>query len=140
MMKIFLRIALLTFLSMTYAQATETESPFKCNPTGNQSELNQCAFDDYTAADKKLNYTWKQLMNNFKADKTATAKLKAAQKAWLVFRDAEIDAMFACDTKEDNCWGSMEPMQRFYEKAALTEARTARLQHYLNKGLGVAMD
>lgn len=132
------RIAALVLLCACSVYAED--SAFKCNPAGNQSELNQCALDEYQTADRKLNDTWKQLMLKFKNDKTAIAKLKAAQKAWLVFRDAEIEATFACDTQDRRCWGSMEPMLRHGELTALTQARTARLQKYLKNGLGIPMN
>ncbi|MFZ1388921.1 MAG: lysozyme inhibitor LprI family protein [Thiolinea sp.] len=135
-MKIGLGIALLLFASISYAE----ETAFKCNPEGNQAELNQCSYDHYQAADKQLNTTWKKLMAKFKDDKTATAKLKTAQKAWLVFRDAEIEAMFACEAQDRTCWGSMEPMLRNGELTTLTQARTARLQKYIQEGLGVPME
>ena len=109
-MKLLPVIILLLFSAITYAANT---SAFTCNPAGNQAELNQCALEDYQAADNQLNKTWKKLMAKFTADKTATSKFKAAQKAWIVFRDAEIEAMFACDNKEMNCWGSMEPLLRY---------------------------
>lgn len=135
-MKIGLGIALLLFASISYAE----ETAFKCNPEGNQAELNQCSYDRYQAADKQLNATWKKLMAKFKDDKTATAKLKTAQKAWIVFRDAEIEAMFACEAQDRTCWGSMEPMLRNGELTTLTQARTARLQKYIQEGLGVPME
>lgn len=111
----------------------------KCNPNGNQPELSQCAADDYATSDKKLNDLWKKLMDKFKADKTATAKLKTAQKAWTAFRDAEVEAQFACDDKSGNCWGSMEGMLRSGVLKELTDARTTRLQKYIDDGLGVPM-
>lgn len=112
----------------------------KCNHDGNQMEMNQCAADDYAAADKKLNATWKKLMEKFKNDKTAIAKLKAAQKAWIAFRDAEVDAMFACDEGDVSvCWGSMYPMLFNGELQSMTETRTERLQKYIDQGLGESM-
>lgn len=131
---LFLAITLL-LLAATALRAEE----IKCNPDGNQMELNQCAWDDYQKADKKLNDTWKKLMAKFKTDKTATAKLKAAQKAWIAFRDAEVEAMFACEPNEVPCWGSMEPMLRNGELQSMTEERTKRLQHYIDEGLGVSL-
>ncbi len=135
MMKTVISTALVLLLSAT----TVTAGDIKCNPEGNQAELNQCSFDDYKAADKKLNDTWKKLMAKFKSDKTATAKLKAAQNAWIVFRDAEVEAQFACDAKDAPCWGSMEPMLTNEVMQELTEARTARLQKYIDDGLGVSL-
>lgn len=129
----------LLLLSVTTAAAFAKDQPVKCNPNGNQMELGQCAADDYAAADKKLNDTWKKLMDKFSTDKTATAKLKTAQKAWIAFRDAEVEAQFACDDKSGNCWGSMEGMLRSGVLKELTDARTERLQKYIDDGLGVPM-
>jgi uncharacterized protein YecT (DUF1311 family) len=136
-MKTLMGIALALLLSAT----TVTAGNIKCNPDGNQMEMNQCAADDYAAADKKLNATWKKLMAKFEGDKTATAKLKAAQKAWIAFRDAEIAAQFACDDGDVRvCWGSMYPMLVNGELQAMTETRTERLQKYIDDGLGVPMN
>ena len=137
MMKTVISTALVLLLATTAATAGEE---IKCKPDGTQIELNQCSLDDYTAADKKLNDTWKKLMAKFKSDKTATAKLKTAQKAWIAFRDAELEAQFACDAKDAPCWGSMEPMLRNGVMQELTEARTERLQKYIDDGLGVPMN
>ena len=132
-MKKVIATALVLLLSYSVAWADEDT---KCNRDGNQSELNVCAYEDYQAADKKLNETWKNLMTKFKAEKTATAKLKAAQKAWIAFRDADVDAKFACEEGDASCWGSMESMLRSAELRDMTEARTAQLQKYIDEGLG----
>ncbi len=133
-MKKVMVITLVLLLSNTVAWADEE---IKCNHDGNQAELNVCAYEDYQAADKKLNDTWKSLMTKYKAEKTATAKLKAAQKAWIAFRDAEMDAMFACEEDDvQTCWGSMYPLLLNSELQTMTEARTQQLQKYIDEGLG----
>ncbi len=135
--KVLMGILLVWGLSQATVWANDA---VKCNHDGNQAELNACAYEDYQAADKKLNETWKKLITKFKAEKTATAKLKAAQKAWIAFRDAEMDAMFACeDGNVQVCWGSMYPMLLNGELQTMTEVRTAQLQKYLDQGLGVPM-
>ncbi len=79
-------------------------------------------------------------MAKYKDDKIATAKLKAAQKAWIAFRDAEIAAQFACDEDDASlCWGSMYPMLVNGELQAMTEIRTERLQKYIDDGPGERM-
>jgi uncharacterized protein YecT (DUF1311 family) len=137
MKKIFLNGLAVAVLVGIGIDAGAAEPALKCNRNGNQGELNQCALDDYTASGKKLNNTWKSLMAKFKDEKIATAKLKTAQKAWIVFRNAEVEAQFACDG--GNCWGSMEGMLRSEVLKELTDARTARLQKYIDDGLGVPM-
>ena len=136
-MKIIINTALVLLLSVTTANA---EEQIKCNPNGNQMESTQCAVDEFQASDKKLNDTWKKLMVKFKNDKTATAKLKAAQNAWIVFRDAEVAAIFACDDESGKCWGSIAGQLYNNVLKELTDARTERLQTYIDKGLGVPLN
>ena len=51
-----------------------------------QADLNECAAVDYSAADKALNAVYGQLIK--KIGPKAKDGLRAAQKAWLPFRDA----------------------------------------------------
>jgi len=107
----------------------------KCNPEGNQSEMNACAGDDYAAADKKLNDTWKVLMKKEKGNKAYIKSLRKSQKAWIKFRDLEVEAMFACDDGEMRiCWGSMYPMLQQGAMTEITEARTKSLQQFIDDG------
>lgn len=130
-MKKVIALAVLALLS-TLSTNLSAEG---CNPEGTQMEMNQCAADDYAKADKELNQVWKALMTKEKDNKVYTDKLRAAQRAWIAFRDAEVAAMYAC--AEDNprfCWGSMYPLLYNTELATLTEARTATLKRYLENG------
>jgi uncharacterized protein YecT (DUF1311 family) len=107
----------------------------QCNRAGNQLELNACAVDELAAADQKLNEIYKALLNKEKKNPAFIQKLRAAQRAWVAFRDAELDAMFACnDSDQRQCWGSMLPMRYAYYKAKITSERAARLQRLLDEG------
>lgn len=109
----------------------------KCNDGGNQLELNACANDAFVKADKELNQTYQSLIKKEANDLLFINKLRFAQKAWLAFRDADLEARFACS--EDNvriCWGSMYPMSFLYRKAELTRERTKHLQQILKDGRG----
>ncbi len=128
-------------LALALAGNVAYAGDLKCNPDGNQLELNQCAADKYDAADKQLNDTWKALMKKLKDDKAATAKLRVAQKAWIAFRDAEVEAQFACAEGDIRvCWGSMYPMLYSAALQELTEERTQRLQKYLKEGLSPSLE
>lgn len=105
-----------------------------CNPD-TQIEMNACANNDYAAADKKLNDTWKALIAKEKDNKTYIKSLRIAQRAWIKLRDADVDAMFACKEGDMRiCWGSMYPMLRQGAMTEITEARTKRLQQFIDKG------
>lgn len=130
---------LLVFLSLFFL--TTTAFAFKCDPAGNQAEMNQCAYDDFLKADKKLNEVYQALIKASAGDKTYIKALRQAQRAWIKFRDAELKAMFSCAEEDIKlCWGSMVGMLYPNAKAALTEERTKKLQHYLDKGQNIAVE
>lgn len=95
-----------------------------------QMELNECAFDDWDAADAELNLAYKEAMAMMKQwdanvpvdERGAAEALKTAQRAWITFRDnacaAEGYAMKG---------GSAEPLLVYGCMRVLTEERTAHL-------------
>lgn len=113
---------------------------FECNPEGNQSEINQCAYDDLAKADRELNTTYKALIEKMAGDKIYVDNLREAQRAWIVFRDKELEAMFSCaDENKRICWGSMLGTLYPSAKAELTRERTARLRRYIEEGQNSAI-
>lgn len=95
-----------------------------------QMDLNQCAYDDWEAADGELNDAYQEAMDllrdwdaNLPADEQGGAEaLREAQRAWITFRDqacaAEGYAMKG---------GSAEPLLVYGCMRVLTEERTAHL-------------
>lgn len=111
------------------------EGTVKCNPGGAQLEMNACAYDSFVKADKELNQIYKTLLRKEDNNKIFVQKLRAAQKAWLAFRDAELEAMYACeDADSRTCWGSMHPLCYLSYKEKLTRDRTSRLRELLEQG------
>lgn len=129
-MKRILVISLLAFTTNLMA-----EPDIKCNPDGTQIEMNQCAYDSFEKADKALNKTYQALIKKSGDDKTYIENLRKSQRAWIKFRDAELETMFSCDDENKKiCWGSMIGMLYPAAKQELTEERTKRLQQYIDKG------
>lgn len=89
-----------------------------------QQEMNQEAGQAFKAADAALNKAFKQLMA--KLDKEGQEELKAAQVAWVVFRDA--DAKFAAGAARG---GSMASMVHEEHRATLTKTRAEDLKSAL---------
>ena len=113
--------------------ALAANDPIKCDPGGKQIEMTACVADDYKAADKVLNSTWKALINMKKENKGYIEKIKVSQNLWIKFRDAEVAAQFACDEGDERtCWGSMYPMLKLTALTEITEERTKRLQGYID--------
>ena len=90
-----------------------------------QQEMNRQAEREFDAADKALNQVYKQVLAAIDAE--AQPKLKAAQRAWVQFRDA--DAAFHADLEARD--GRMAPLVEAGRKAAMTEARVKELQKVL---------
>ncbi len=115
--------------------SSQAKDKIKCNPGGAQLEMNACAYDRFVKADKELNQTYKALLQKEDNNKIFIQKLRVAQKAWLAFRDAELEAMYACEEADSrNCWGSMHPMCYSSYKEKLTQDRTKRLKELFEQG------
>ena len=122
---------------MLFPIASRANDEIKCNPTGNQLELNACAYDDFAKADKELNQVYQSLIKKEGKDSLFIRKLRLAQKAWLAFRDADLQARFAC--AKDNvriCWGSMYPMSFLFRKSELKREITMHLNQMFEEGRG----
>lgn len=87
-----------------------------------QGEMNQEAAASFKKADAELNRTYTKLLASL--DDEARAKLKAAQRAWVVFRDAEAEYQMDAEARG----GSMAAMIYEGTRARLTKARIAQLK------------
>jgi uncharacterized protein YecT (DUF1311 family) len=61
-----------------------------CKDPTTQAEISQCAIAEYQRADKELNQPYSELKKT--QDAAVFAKLQAAQRAWVGYRDANCDA------------------------------------------------
>jgi uncharacterized protein YecT (DUF1311 family) len=128
------RMAGATFLGLLAPFTwTAVQAQVSCNEAGTQQELTACAVEDFKQADRELNEVYSALIKESNHP-AIVKKLRAAQRAWIAFRDAEMEATFACDPAEAPCWGSMLPMSMAAYKAKLTRERTARLRQLLEQG------
>ena len=74
-----------------------------------QSEMNRCADLDARTADTDLNHVYQELLAKLKGDDNATKKLRAAQQAWIAFRDAHLQELYPAKDKQAE-YGSIFPM------------------------------
>lgn len=120
-------IALLPLFLMASEPAPE------CDNAMTQMAMNQCAHQDYKAADAELNAQWKITAAEMKQRDASLDReydshpgyfetLLAAQRAWLAYRDNHCrnEGYFARG-------GSLEPLLVSGCLAQLTRARTAQL-------------
>lgn len=107
-----------------------------CSKAMTQLEMNECAAEDFMLADKELNRVYNAILVKESEDKGFIAKLRAAPRAWIAFRDAQLEAAFYC--KEGGggwqpCFGSMAPMNHSYLKAKMTRERIDQLKHMMRE-------
>lgn len=86
-----------------------------------QADLNKAAEQQRDSADFMLNKAYEQLMGALE-EKEAKADLKAAQKAWLKFRD--LNAKFAADQYKG---GSLAALTQSQSLTEMTQNRTSAL-------------
>jgi uncharacterized protein YecT (DUF1311 family) len=93
--------------------------------------LDQPSCVQFHKADISLNETYSKILKLYAKDKQFITKLKTAQRAWLAFRDAQLEALFPKTDKRAE-YGSVYPMCHCSALQVLTEARTTQLQRWLD--------
>ncbi|TNV21736.1 DUF1311 domain-containing protein [Buttiauxella sp. B2] len=96
-----------------------------CDSATSQAGLNECYSNEYQKQDDLLNQTYKQAMKL--ATDTQTMQLKAAQNAWIAFRDA--DCAFLTSGADG---ASVAPMVHAQCMADKTRERTELLKSTLH--------
>jgi uncharacterized protein YecT (DUF1311 family) len=97
-----------------------------CPGSNSQHELNRCAARARDKADAELNKVYRELLKD--TGTAERAKLRAAQLAWIKFRDAH------CDYESvGNQGGSIYPMVYSFCLARVTAERTERLREILRE-------
>jgi uncharacterized protein YecT (DUF1311 family) len=121
-MRYVLAAAVLAMPLAFAAPAVADESDgIDCNHAVAQLDMNICADKDYRKADGALNATYAATMKGL--DKPTADKLRAAQREWIKFRDAECVYLNA-----KNEGGSIYPMVYSGCLTRLTKIRTQQLR------------
>lgn len=106
----------------------------ECKEDGTQIEMNQCAYEAFQKADKELNGVYKELRSKKKDDKIYLDNLKTSQRAWIKFRDAELETIFSCESGDTRmCFGSMYGLLFNGAKTELTQQRVEQLKRYIKE-------
>jgi uncharacterized protein YecT (DUF1311 family) len=128
---IMIRLSVLACCLALPAAAQE----FDCENAMAQQEMNACAYQAWEAADADLNAAYKLAMAEMKDmdanmpedQQGADEALRAAQRAWIAYRDANcVVAGFPMRG------GSAEPLLVYGCMSSMTETRTAELLELLS--------
>ena len=119
-MKLCATTLTLLLLSTFHCVAQGQKKPEPCANAQSQAEMTICWGNQYRAADAKLNQVYRQF--TAKLDDAEKTQLKAAQTAWLKYRDANCE--FVADQYKG---GTMRPMIAAICLADVTDSRTKEL-------------
>ena len=95
-----------------------------------QGELNMDASESYKKADNELNEIYKSILIEYKSDTAFIKNLKASQRIWITFRDAQLKVKYP--EIEQEYYGSVYPMcvSMYLEK--LTQERIKTLKEWID--------
>jgi uncharacterized protein YecT (DUF1311 family) len=116
LIKKFMRITILLLFISTFCFAQT------------QLQLNDSTKKAFQQADKKLNQVYQQIVKDYSTDTLFVKNLKASQKIWISFRDAEMKMKYPLKESE---YYSMQPLCWFSYMQELTETRIATLEEWL---------
>lgn len=100
-----------------------------------QTEMNACASEEAARVDAELNKVYHQLLSQAVNKDEAVAKIKTAEKAWIAYRDAYLEAMYPAKNKQAE-YGSIYPMEVNLLRAKLTQRQVTALRDLLQQYSG----
>jgi uncharacterized protein YecT (DUF1311 family) len=105
---------------------------FSCSSLAQtQSESNQDACATFKQADALLNKSYNQVLSEYKKNGPFIRKLKIAQRAWIAYRDAQLEALYPAPNKRAE-YGSVYPMCRCSALVTLTTQRAEELKKWID--------
>jgi uncharacterized protein YecT (DUF1311 family) len=96
-----------------------------------QLEINDAAQKEYAAADAALGRVYTQILTEYRDDAVFVRKLREAERAWLRFRDAQVESLYPQADKR-RAYGTVYPLCRLQALTALTIERTKQLNAWLD--------
>ena len=97
-----------------------------CTIAQTQADLTATSGNDYQKADAELNRIYRQILKDYKEDTAFIINLKASQRIWIQFRDAELKMKYP--VRKPGFYGSVHPMCILMYLAELTQARINTLK------------
>jgi uncharacterized protein YecT (DUF1311 family) len=97
--------------------------------------MNACASDEAARTDSELNEVYRKLLGQAAKQEEAVAKIKAAERAWVAYRDAYMAAIYPAKDKQAE-YGSIYPMEADLLRAKLTQRQVTALKELLQQYSG----
>jgi uncharacterized protein YecT (DUF1311 family) len=131
----FLRYGLLLVSVLLIVNSRPSSASLSSSPSPqDQMELTEKACSDYKKADAEMNSIYRKVLAENKKDRLFVQKMRAAQRAWVAFRDAHLESLYPATDKRA-AYGSVHPMCHCMELQTLTDERAKVLKVWLD-GVG----
>lgn len=96
-----------------------------------QDAMSKDACAQAKQADAALNKTYTQIQKEYAKELPFVRKLRIAQRAWVAYRDAQIEALYPNPDKRTS-YGTVYPTCRCAALARLTALRTEELKKWID--------
>ena len=126
-------LAMVLLIASLPGLAQDSPQYLACNKKAKtQGEINACANEEAARVDGELNDVYRKLLSKAAGEPEAVAKIKAAERAWIAYRDAYMEAMYPAEDKQAE-YGSIYPMEAALLRAELTQQQVAALKRLVQQ-------
>ena len=125
-------VTLILFFSfpLVLPQQRKTSKGDPCSKAMTQASLNSCFCERAQKADAQLNDVYQQLLKKNASDTNFIEKLKISERAWVAFRDAQLEAIYP-DPDPRAAYGTVFTMCECMAREELTMDRVKQLRRML---------
>ena len=132
-----MRLLLIVFLLVSLASVAQESAEYRAclDKATTQMAMNTCASEDAARVDARLNEVYRKLLAAAAKQPEALEKIKGAERAWVAYRDAYVEAMYPAKDKQAE-YGSIYLMNVNLLRAKLTERQITEVRELLEQYSG----
>ena len=132
-----MRFLLVVFLLVSLGSVAQESAEYRAclDKATTQMAMNTCASEDAARVDARLNDVYHKLLTMAAKQPEALEKIKGAERAWVAYRDAYVEAMYPAKDKQVE-YGSIYLMNVNLLRAKLTERQITEVRELLQQYSG----
>jgi len=132
-----MRYLLIVFFLVSLSSVAQESAEYRAclDKATTQMAMNTCASEDAARVDARLNDVYHKLLSTAGKQPEALEKIKAAERAWVAYRDAYVEAMYPAKDKQAE-YGSIYLMNVNLLRAKLTERQITEVKELLEQYSG----
>ena len=134
-----MRLLLIVFLLGSLASVAQESAEYRAclDKATTQMAMNTCASEEAARVEARLNDVYHKLLATAAKQPDAVDKIKGAERAWIAYRDAYVEAMYPAKDKMGE-YGSIYLMNVNLLRAKLTERQITEVKELLEQYSGEA--